>query len=232
MTQHLRSRDALTTRAARPELVPTAPRRTAGDLVRGLGAAGLLLVMVVGIPALLLVVGQLHVVGMPSWSTVWGALTRPDDGHLFLAALTVLAWLAWATFTLSVIVEAIAILRGLPSPRLPLLSVPQHAAAALVATFSFGASAQTPPPAATTPPAATPRPPAAPWPGTTTSGSSARSRSSTRTQLSLSASPSQLNAPFTQRSPVKRTRGPGSHATASPRVWPRRWRRCAGATSP
>ena len=134
MTQHLRSRDALTTRAARPEPVRTAPRRTAGDLVRGLGAAALLLVLVAGIPALLLVVGQLHVVGMPSWSTVWGALTRPDDGHLFLAALTVLAWLAWATFTFSVIVEAIAIVRGLPSPRLPLLSVPQHAAAALVAT--------------------------------------------------------------------------------------------------
>ena len=134
MTQHLRSRDTLTRRAARPEPVLAAPRRTAGDLVRGLGAAVLLLVLVAGIPALLLVVGQLHTVGMPSWSTVWGALTRPDDGHLFLAALTVLAWLAWATFTFSVIVEAVAILRGLPSPRLPLLSVPQHAAAALVAT--------------------------------------------------------------------------------------------------
>ena len=134
MTQHLRSRDTLTRRAERPELVRLTPRRTVGDLVRGLGAATLLLVLVAGIPALLVVVGQLHTVGMPSWSTVWGALTRPDDGHLFLAALTVLAWLAWGTFTFSVIVEAVAIVRGLPSPRLPLLSVPQHAAAALVAT--------------------------------------------------------------------------------------------------
>jgi nucleoid-associated protein YgaU len=137
MTQHLRSRDTLTRRAARPEPVQTVPRHTAADLARGAGAALLLLGLVAGIPALLLVVGQLHAVGMPNWSSVWGALTRPDDGHLFLAALTILAWLAWATFTFSVIVEAVAIIRGLPSPRLPLLSVPQHAAAALVATAAI-----------------------------------------------------------------------------------------------
>lgn len=113
--------------------VPIAPRRTAADVVRGVGALALLISLVVGIPALLVLASPVRSLTLPRWSGITDALTGPDDGHLFLTALAVVAWLAWAAFTVSVAVEAVAVVRGLPSPRLPLLRVPQHAASTLVA---------------------------------------------------------------------------------------------------
>ena len=73
---------------------------------------------------------------VPTWSDITGAAMRPDDGTLFLTTLTVLAWAAWAGFTASALVEAVAQARGLPAVRLPLLSIPQHAAAVLVAAVT------------------------------------------------------------------------------------------------
>ena len=112
---------------------PAAHRRTAADVVRGVGALALLTSLVVGIPVLLVLVSPVRSLALPSWSGISDALTGPDDGHLFLTALAVVAWLAWAAFTVSVAVEAVAVARGLPSPRLPLLRVPQRAASTLVA---------------------------------------------------------------------------------------------------
>jgi LysM repeat protein/DNA-binding SARP family transcriptional activator len=89
--------------------------------------------LVVGIPVLLVLVSPVRSLALPSWSGISDALTGPDDGQLFLTALAVVAWLAWAAFTVSVAVEAVAVARGLPSPRLPLLRVPQRAASTLVA---------------------------------------------------------------------------------------------------
>lgn len=113
--------------------VPAAHRRTAADVVRGVGALALLTSLVVGIPVLLVLVSPVRSLALPSWSGISDALTGPDDGHLFLTALAVVAWLAWAAFTVSVAVEVVAVARGLPSPRLPLLRVPQRAASTLVA---------------------------------------------------------------------------------------------------
>ncbi len=112
-------------------------RRSVLDVTRALGALVVLLGHLAGIPATLLVVAPLTVPNRaPTWAEVTGVLTRPDDGHIFLAALAVIAWAAWAAFSLSVLVEAIAILRGLPAPRLPLLAVPQRGAATLVAAVA------------------------------------------------------------------------------------------------
>jgi LysM repeat protein len=69
---------------------------------------------------------------VPAPDEIWAAITRPDNGSLFLTALTIVAWLAWATFVLSVLVEIPAQLRGRRTARLPGLSAQQKVAALLV----------------------------------------------------------------------------------------------------
>jgi nucleoid-associated protein YgaU len=124
-----------------PALPPhaTASRRAANgrplaDRLRGLLSLLVLLALLVGVPAALIALrgNPLPDAGLDP-SALLGVLTRPDDGSLFLAALTWVAWLGWASFALSVLVEVPAQLRGLPSPHLPALGLQQRAAGALVA---------------------------------------------------------------------------------------------------
>ena len=113
---------------------PQVPRRLSGpapgqrhlrDVVRGVAALVALAGLVLGVPIALLTVAPLHLPGqLPTWSDITGAVMRPDDGTLFLAVLTVLAWVAWAAFCASTLVEAVAQARGLPAVRLPLLVDP------------------------------------------------------------------------------------------------------------
>lgn len=124
LTQHTRHQHTAQTPQARSR---------ARDTVTGIAALLTLLVFVVGIPAILLTVAPVHGWPTTTWSGLVDSLTRPDDGHLFLAALAVLAWIAWIVFALSVAVEALSLLRGLPTPRLPVLGGPQRLAATLVA---------------------------------------------------------------------------------------------------
>jgi nucleoid-associated protein YgaU len=71
-------------------------------------------------------------------SGLLGRLTAPDtDGSLFLGALTWLGWLAWASFALTVLLEAVSQLRGLPTPSLPALGPQQRAASVLVAAAAL-----------------------------------------------------------------------------------------------
>ncbi|MFT3971472.1 MAG: LysM peptidoglycan-binding domain-containing protein [Micropruina sp.] len=93
--------------------------------LRAVGAALSLLAIVAGVPIAL-------------WW--WGVsparladLVRPDDGSAVLAALTLVGWLAWSAFALSVVVEAINLVgrRALPL-RIPLLGGVQSVAGALV----------------------------------------------------------------------------------------------------
>jgi LysM repeat protein len=113
------------------------PERGLRDLAGGVGALLLLLAFVIGIPVLLMMVTPAWHSGIPTWSQVVDSLTRPDDGHLLLAVLTVVAWLAWAAFTVSVVIETVAVVRGIPSPQLPFLGPPQRVAAVLVATAAI-----------------------------------------------------------------------------------------------
>ena len=61
------------------------------------------------------------------------ALSGPDTGGVFLGMLVVIGWAAWACFALSVAVELVSQLRGLPPLRLPGLTAPQQLAGLLVA---------------------------------------------------------------------------------------------------
>jgi LysM repeat protein/DNA-binding SARP family transcriptional activator len=113
-------------------------RRSVGDLLRGLLSLLTILMLLVGIPAALIVVrgNPLPGIGL-NLHALASALTRPDDGSLFLGAVAWIGWLAWASFALSIAVETVAQLRGLPSPHLPALGPQQRAASALIATIAL-----------------------------------------------------------------------------------------------
>ena len=128
----------------------------------GLGATVTILLLVVGTPVLLIAIG----------ATPWRAdlgragelLTSRDDGTLALIVIGVVAWLAWTVMAVSFAVELVAVIRGIPSPRLPGLDLPQHFAGRMVAVAGLLfmvapvlAPAFAPAPANAAPTAATPR---------------------------------------------------------------------------
>lgn len=95
-----------------------------------------------------------------------GNLTRPDDGSALLATLTLVGWLAWLAFTVSVAVEAVNLIgrRAVPL-RVPLLGGLQSVAGALV--FAALSSIVSPAAAAVHGPAVERAPASAPPPGAT-----------------------------------------------------------------
>lgn len=109
------------------------PRRSA-ELIRGLAAALLLLTFVIGVPAALLALAPVY---LPAsglhWDQAWQRLMAPDDGSLLILVLAGAAWLCWAAFTLSVLLELVAGARRLSTPAIPLLGGFQRSAASLVA---------------------------------------------------------------------------------------------------
>ena len=108
------------------------------DMVVGLLALAALVAMIAGVPWVLMTIAPIGLPhSLPAWDTVLAYATRPDDGTLFLGALTIIAWTGWAAFTLSTLLEALARARGIGSIRLPILALPQHAAAALVAAVAM-----------------------------------------------------------------------------------------------
>ena len=107
----------------------TTPRRV---MVGLLGTAGLLAI-VVGIPAVLVAIGATPLpTTLPTWDGITGALTTRDDGTLALQALAILAWGAWLFLTGAILLEITARRRGLSTPHLPGLALPQAAARGLV----------------------------------------------------------------------------------------------------
>ena len=115
---------------------PAPAHRRARTLATGAAAALLLTGLIVGIPAVLLAVAPRGLT-VTSWDRIHTLLTGRDDGTLFLAALLAVAWIAWAVFTLSVVLEAVALIRRVPTPRIPLLAGPQQAAASLIAAIAL-----------------------------------------------------------------------------------------------
>ncbi|MEV0650113.1 LysM peptidoglycan-binding domain-containing protein [Phytomonospora sp. NPDC050363] len=109
-----------------------------------LGSASLLatLALVGGLP--LLLIRFANPIALLGDRTDWSSLlTSRDNGELLMAALAVVAWIAWATFAFSVLVETIALARDRPTMRLPALSAQQRLAAALVAGIALLITAPT-----------------------------------------------------------------------------------------
>ena len=107
-----------------------APRRPAGDILAGVGAALILLVLLIGVPAALLaVLGSPIPHTMPALSL----LTHRLDILAVLKILSVVVWLAWLQLIVCLIAEVRAAVRntGMP-PRVPLAGGIQPAVHRLV----------------------------------------------------------------------------------------------------
>jgi nucleoid-associated protein YgaU len=101
--------------------------------LRGLAATLGLVAFVAGVPVVLLAIPAVPDFAAFSWSR----LTAPDDGTLLVEVLTAVCWIAWAIFTCQLVASIVSQLRGLRTPRLPGLSVPQVAADRLVAAAAL-----------------------------------------------------------------------------------------------
>ena len=74
-------------------------------VAKGLGSALLLMLILIGVPVVLVRVGAFPS-SVPDPASLWRAATGPDpSGRAVFAVLAALVWLAWATFTLSVLRE-------------------------------------------------------------------------------------------------------------------------------
>ena len=107
----------------------------AADVLRGVLSLVGVLVLVVGVPvALLTWVGSPLPAGVPSLSEVADALRDtyiPDE--FLVKALALVCWIVWLELTASVLVEAVAHVRGRKAGSVPLAGGLQRGAARLVA---------------------------------------------------------------------------------------------------
>ena len=103
--------------------------------LRGLGALALIALALIGWPAALLGLTDAVAVWLPDLSDPAALLTRPDTGGLFLVIVLALGWIAWVVWTVALIVEVAAQVRGVPTPHLGGL-FPQNATAALVTAIA------------------------------------------------------------------------------------------------
>src|SRR5688500_20238801 len=110
---------------------PQSTRAT--DVLRGLMSLLGVLALVVGVPvALLAWVGSPLPAGMPSFSDVTDALRDtyiPDE--FLVKALALVCWIVWFELTASLLVEAVAYVRGRKAGAVPLAGGLQRGAARL-----------------------------------------------------------------------------------------------------
>jgi hypothetical protein len=58
----------------------------------------------------------------PGWAQAQAFLARPLSDDAIVRFLADAAWLLWAVFALSLVIELIAVTRGQPAPRLPAIA--------------------------------------------------------------------------------------------------------------
>lgn len=166
--------------------------------IRGLGALVGLLAIVAGVPAGLIGLAGVAGVHLPhhvlSVHQVAAALSSPDTGQLLLGFLLIVAWLAWAVFTVSITAEVLGKIThravqvpGLGKPQrgvhgLVVAAAMLFVATPLVATATAAGAAPAPTPAAAT---------ASPHPGTPASSRTAQpsTASTLRTESTPTATP-------------------------------------------
>ena len=102
-------------------------------LIRGLGSLAVLLLGTAGVPAALAFLGGNPLPDELSWSAMRRALAAPVDGTILVGLITIVGWLAWLVFALSVLSELVALVsRQRIQIRLPGLDAPQRFAAGLL----------------------------------------------------------------------------------------------------
>lgn len=129
-TQTRPPRSVATVPPLRLPATPPRPRVRRRERVRGIAAALVLLLVIVGVPCgLVLGVGRpVHHLPSREW------LTQPLDANAIIAVLAVVVWIVWAHFTVCVIAEWRSETRGAASPpHIPLGGFTQLSARKLVA---------------------------------------------------------------------------------------------------
>jgi LysM repeat protein len=102
-------------------------------LIRGLGSLAVLLLGIAGVPLALAFLGGNPLPHELSWGAMREALVAPVDGVVLVGLITIIGWLAWLVFTLSVISELVTLIsRQRVRIRLPGLDAPQRFAAGLL----------------------------------------------------------------------------------------------------
>lgn len=116
-----------------------------GRMVTRISSAAALLLIIAGIPAgLVTTIGWPLPDHVPSPGEIQAFLTSDLSDTVLLHTLAVALWPMWAVFGASVVIEAVASLRGIRAPRVTLLSPVQGLAAALVAGLTAGVVATAP----------------------------------------------------------------------------------------
>lgn len=117
--------------------------RRVGDLLRGLLAAGAIVVLVAGVPmALIAAVGWPLPSALPSIGALREALTnRGIDEAVVVKTVALVIWLAWAQIASAFVVEVVALFRGRPALALPGARSAQAGAARLLAATALISSA-------------------------------------------------------------------------------------------
>jgi len=104
-----------------------------GRVAKGLGALVLMVAVTVGIPWLLLTIGRLPDPRTWTWASFVRLWTTPDSGVVLMMVITLVAWVAWAVFAASLVVELVNVAsRQRLHLTLPGLRGPQTLAAGLV----------------------------------------------------------------------------------------------------
>ena len=112
--------------------------RRIGDLARGLGALTVLLVLVLGPPAgLAAFVGWPLPESIPTLDAITEGARSGVPDEVIINTLAILGWLAWAQLALALLIEAIALLRNVRAPSLPVLPGVQFGVGRLVATAAL-----------------------------------------------------------------------------------------------
>ena len=110
------------------------PRQRATDLLRGLGAAVALAVLVAGPPLALLRWSDWPITGVPTWDQIRDLPSTVVSDTALLTTLTVALWVAWAVFVRCVLAEIVAEARGRAGPHIGAAGPLQLLARTLVAS--------------------------------------------------------------------------------------------------
>lgn len=108
--------------------------------LRGLAALVGTVAFVVGVPWLLLRYGHWPIDHAPSASELRHLIDTVVSDTMVFGVLTVAAWVVWAVFAVSLLVETAAALRGVQAPRLAFAGPLQRSARALVAAIVLAVS--------------------------------------------------------------------------------------------
>lgn len=112
--------------------------------IRSLGAAVLLAALLLGIPAALIGIGGNPIPSaLPSWEQALSTFANPVTSSFLLGALMVVAWVAWATFAVAILIELPAALRGRRARPVRGLGLQQRLAASLLGAIILTSGATT-----------------------------------------------------------------------------------------